>query len=203
MKLSRIWLNACLALSVVLSACGGETPERELAAQRQSDDSSVIRVVMSTNKGDIEIELDTVNAPISVANFLAYVDDGHYNGTVFHRVIAGFMVQGGGFDEALQQKPTSDPIQNEANNGLKNLKYSLAMARTQVVDSATSQFFINVVDNDFLNHQGQANFGYAVFGKVVGGFEVVDAIAATPTGPAGPFRSDVPVETVVINSVTR
>lgn len=162
-------------------------------------------VVLTTTLGDIEISLDAEKAPLSVANFLAYVDSGHYEGTIFHRVIAGFMVQGGGFDESMQQKPTQNPIQNEAANGLKNVKYSIAMARTGVVNSATTQFFINVADNAFLDHRDTSNrgFGYAVFGEVVAGKDVVDKIAATQTGAAGRFPKDVPVEAIVIESARR
>ena len=160
---------------------------------------------MSTNRGPIELALDEEKAPLSVANFLAYVDSGHFEDTIFHRVIPGFMIQGGGFTLDYAQKPTQDPIKNEATNGLKNVKYSIAMARTGVVDSATAQFFINVVDNGFLDHRDTSTqgFGYAVFGKVVEGFEVVDAIAALQTGSGGRFRTDVPVEPVVIQSITR
>jgi len=153
-------------------------------------------VIIKTSKGDIKVELDKENAPISTDNFLAYVEDGYYDGTIFHRVINNFMVQGGGFTADGQQKPTKAPIKNEADNGLKNDRGTIAMARTAVVDSATSQFYINLVDNDFLNN-GIRDFGYAVFGKVVDGMDVVDAIAAVPTGPG-----DVPNETIVIESVT-
>jgi cyclophilin family peptidyl-prolyl cis-trans isomerase len=153
-------------------------------------------VIIKTSKGDIKVELDKEDAPISTDNFLAYVEDGYYDGTIFHRVINNFMVQGGGFTAEGQQKPTKAPIKNEADNGLKNDRGTIAMARTAVVDSATSQFYINLVDNDFLNN-GIRDFGYAVFGKVVDGMDVVDAIAAVPTGPG-----DVPNETVVIESVT-
>jgi len=158
-------------------------------------------VVLHTNMGDITIELNPDEAPISVQNFLQYVDDGFFDGTIFHRVIDGFMIQGGGFTEKMVQKPTRDPIKNEAKNGLKNVRGSLAMARTNVVDSATSQFFINLVDNDFLDHSPK-NFGYAVFGKVVEGMDVVDAIARVPKGRSGP-HSDVPVEAVVIQSASQ
>lgn len=153
-------------------------------------------VIIKTTKGDIKVELDKENAPISTDNFLAYVEDGYYDGTIFHRVINNFMVQGGGFMADGQQKPTKAPIKNEADNGLKNDRGTIAMARTGVVDSATSQFYINHVDNDFLNH-GKRDFGYAVFGKVVDGMDVVDAIAAVQTGPG-----DVPNEQIVIESVT-
>ncbi|MDR3392374.1 MAG: peptidylprolyl isomerase [Sulfuriferula sp.] len=158
-------------------------------------------VLLNTNKGDITIELDAEKAPKSVANFLEYVKSGHYDGTIFHRVIDGFMIQGGGFDADMKQKPTKDPIQNEANNGLKNETYTLAMARTNDPHSATAQFFINVGNNDFLNHVNPMpqGWGYAVFGKVTAGSEVVDEIRKVKTGSKG-FHQDVPVEPVVINT---
>jgi peptidyl-prolyl cis-trans isomerase B (cyclophilin B) len=156
-----------------------------------------------TSFGSITVELDQAKAPKSVANFLSYARKGHYNGTVFHRVIPGFMVQGGGFAQGMKQKPTDAAIENEANNGLKNDRYTLAMARTSAPHSATAQFFINVADNDFLNHSAPtaSGWGYAVFGKVVEGTEVVDQIAATPTGRSG-FHDDVPEKDVVIEKVT-
>lgn len=152
-----------------------------------------------TGHGVITIELDGEKAPLSTANFLSYVNSGHYNNTVFHRVIDGFMIQGGGFEPGMKQKPTQAEIQNEANNGLKNNKYTLAMARTQAPHSATAQFFINVADNAFLNHTAPSlqGWGYAVFGKVVAGTEVVDAIRGVKTGRKG-FHDDVPQEDVVI-----
>jgi cyclophilin family peptidyl-prolyl cis-trans isomerase len=149
--------------------------------------------------GDIKIELYEKEAPQTVSNFLAYVNDGFFDGTIFHRVIAGFMIQGGGFTPDMQQKSTKPAIKNEATNGVKNGLGTLAMARTNVVDSATSQFFINVKDNDFLNHQGQANFGYCVFGKVVEGLDVVQQIEGVSTGRKG-MHDDVPLTPVVINS---
>ncbi|MGH7886165.1 MAG: peptidylprolyl isomerase [Thermodesulfobacteriota bacterium] len=158
-----------------------------------------IMVLISTNQGDIKLELDKEKAPVTVENFLSYVNEGFYDGTIFHRVIPNFMVQGGGFSEDMNQKPTKSPIKNEADNGLTNGRGTLAMARTNVVDSATSQFFINLVDNDFLNN-GARDFGYAVFGKVSEGMDIVDKIAAVKTGTSGPFR-DVPTEAVIINSV--
>lgn len=193
-----------MLVSVALMACGAETPSKKPAAAAQND-SSMPRVVMTTSKGEIELELNSEKAPVSVANFLAYVDNGHYEGTIFHRVIAGFMVQGGGFDQAYQKKATLDEIKNEATNGLKNTKYTLAMARTAIVDSASSQFFINVVDNAFLDHRDTSNngYGYAVFGQVVAGMNVVDQMAAVQTGAGGRFTSDVPVEPIVIESVRR
>jgi peptidyl-prolyl cis-trans isomerase B (cyclophilin B) len=156
-----------------------------------------------TSFGPITVELDQDKAPKSVANFLSYARKGHYDGTVFHRVIPGFMVQGGGFAQGMKQKPTDAAIENEANNGLKNDRYTLAMARTSAPHSATAQFFINVADNDFLNHSAPtaSGWGYAVFGKVVEGTEVVDQIAATPTGRSG-FHDDVPEKDVVIEKVT-
>lgn len=156
------------------------------------------KVLIATNMGDIELELYPQQAPTTVTNFLSYVNSGFYNGTIFHRVIADFMIQGGGFTEDMTQKSTSDPIQNEADNGLKNDRGTIAMARTNVVNSATSQFFINVKDNNFLNH-GNRDFGYAVFGKVVAGMDVVDKIAATRTTFKHGTR-DVPVNPVIIVS---
>lgn len=158
-------------------------------------------VVLHTNKGDIRIRLFRDKAPISTANFLKYVESGHYDGTVFHRVISSFMIQGGGFTQELEQKPTMDPIQNEANNGLSNKRGTIAMARTMAPHSATSQFFINVVDNDRLDYRGPASgrtWGYAVFGEVISGMEVVDDIRYIETGSGGPFRSDVPQEAAII-----
>jgi peptidyl-prolyl cis-trans isomerase B (cyclophilin B) len=158
-------------------------------------------VLLKTSAGDVRVELDDQAAPASVANFIDYVNKGHYNGTVFHRVIKGFMVQGGGFEPGMKQKPTGEPIKNEANNGLKNKKYTLAMARTNDPHSASAQFFINTVDNDFLDHRGEnaQGWGYAVFGKVVAGTEVVDAIEKMRTGRKG-FHDDVPLEDVRIES---
>jgi cyclophilin family peptidyl-prolyl cis-trans isomerase len=156
-------------------------------------------ITIKTNHGDIEVELFDDKAPISCENFRQYATDGHYDGTIFHRVIPNFMIQGGGMDENLSSKPTRDPIKNEADNGESNERGTLAMARTSVVDSATSQFFINLRDNDFLNH-GTRDFGYAVFGKVAGGMDVVDAIAAVETGNRAGHQ-DVPVEAVTIVEV--
>ena len=156
-------------------------------------------VELTTSAGTIRIELDDVKAPASVANFLEYVNAGHYDGTIFHRVIKGFMIQGGGMEPGMKQKPTREAIQNEANNGLKNDKYTLAMARTNAPHSATAQFFINTNDNGFLNFKSESpqGWGYAVFGKVVAGTEVVDAIEGVKTGRKG-FHDDVPNEDVVI-----
>jgi peptidyl-prolyl cis-trans isomerase B (cyclophilin B) len=152
-----------------------------------------------TGHGVITLELEAEKAPLSTENFLGYVNSGHYNNTVFHRIIDGFMIQGGGFEPGMKQKPTRGEIQNEANNGLKNDKYTVAMARTQAPHSASSQFFINVADNGFLNHTAPSlqGWGYAVFGKVVAGTEVVDALRSVKTGRKG-FHDDVPVNDVVI-----
>jgi cyclophilin family peptidyl-prolyl cis-trans isomerase len=157
-------------------------------------------VVMKTSAGDIKIELDAEKAPITVKNFLSYVDEKFYDGTIFHRVIDGFMIQGGGFTKDMTEKKTHAPIKNESSNGLKNSKYTLAMARLPAPDSASAQFFINVNDNGGLDYP--SNGGYAVFGHVVSGQEVVDKIKGTKTGMSGPY-SDVPVETVTIQSVRR
>ncbi|MEU8895074.1 peptidylprolyl isomerase [Nocardia sp. NPDC048505] len=161
------------------------------------------KVNLVTNYGPIVLELDDAQAPNTAQNFVSYVNAGHYNGTIFHRVIPNFMIQGGGFEPGLRQKGTQAPIQNEATNGLKNDKYTIAMARTNDPHSATAQFFINTSDNDFLNHSAPtpSGWGYTVFGKVVEGHEVVDKIGAVATGSAGGHQ-DVPREDVVIESAT-
>ncbi len=161
-------------------------------------------VVMDTNKGQVTIELFADQAPITVENFLRYTDNSYYDGLIFHRVIDGFMIQGGGFDQGMVQKSTYDAIKNEASSDLVNDRGTLAMARTSVVDSATSQFFINLVDNDFLNHVDETprGFGYAVFGRVIEGMDVVDAIAKVATGTVRGY-ADVPNEAVVINAIRR
>jgi cyclophilin family peptidyl-prolyl cis-trans isomerase len=161
-------------------------------------------VVIETSMGQIELELFADKAPISTKNFLEYVEKGHYNGTIFHRVIDNFMIQGGGFNKEMVQKPTAPPIKNEATNGLTNDKYTVAMARTSVVDSATAQFFINVKDNAFLNNSGTTpqQYGYAVFGKVVAGTDVVDKIKAVPTGNKNGM-GDVPNSIVEIKSAKK
>lgn len=162
------------------------------------------RVRISTNMGDIVLELDREKAPKTVENFLKYVQEGFYNGTIFHRVIDGFMVQGGGFTQDLQKKAVNAPVENEADNGLKNLNGTVAMARTNAPHSATAQFFINVADNGFLDHRSPTprGWGYAVFGEVVEGMDVVNKIRKTPTGSGGPFRKDVPRTAVILEKVT-
>jgi len=157
-------------------------------------------ITIKTNHGDISVELFDEEAPLSCENFRQYVADGHFNGTIFHRVIPNFMIQCGGMDESMDSKPTRDPIKNEADNGKKNERGTLAMARTGAVDSATSQFFINLNSNDFLNHGGR-DFGYAVFGQVSDGMDVVDVIAGVATGNRGGHQ-DVPLDTVTITEIT-
>ena len=160
-------------------------------------------IIFTTNVGDITIELNKQKAPVTVKNFLKYCQDGFYNGTIFHRVIDGFMVQGGGFVPGMEQKDVNDPIQNEANNGLSNKVGTLAMARTPDPHSATAQFFINVNDNDFLNHSSETSqgWGYCVFAEVIEGMDVVNKIKGVATGSAG-FHQDVPLENVIIENVT-
>jgi len=156
-------------------------------------------IKLHTNHGVISLELDADKAPATVANFIKYVEDGHYGNTVFHRVIDGFMIQGGGFEPGMKQKPTREPVQNEANNGLKNDRYTIAMARTSAPHSASAQFFINVADNDFLNHSAPTpqGWGYCVFGRVVEGTDVIDRIGKVKTGSKG-MHQDVPLEDVII-----
>ena len=156
-----------------------------------------MNVLLTTNHGQITLELDADKAPKTVENFLSYVNSGHYDGTIFHRVIDGFMIQGGGFSPDMRQKPTEDNVENEANNGLTNDRYTIAMARTSDPHSASAQFFINVNDNDFLNYPGSDGWGYCVFGKVTSGTEVVDKIGKVDTGRRSMF-SDVPTEDVII-----
>ena len=161
------------------------------------------KAIVETSMGTITLELNEEKAPVTVANFIDYAKSGHYDGTIFHRVIDGFMIQGGGFTKEMNQKETKAPIRNEAANGLKNARGTIAMARTSVVDSATSQFFINLVDNSFLDFQSPTpqGFGYAVFGQVTDGLEVVDAIAKVSTGDCG-YHQNVPEKPVVITRVT-
>ena len=160
-------------------------------------------VEMHTSKGLITLELDAEKAPVTVANFIEYVKSGHFDGTIFHRVIPGFVIQGGGLESGMKEKPTQAPIENEADNGLKNVTGSICMARTNDPHSATSQFFINLKDNQFLDHTEKSpqGWGYAVFGQVTGGMDVVEAIAAVQTGNAGGHQ-DVPVEDIVVEKVT-
>ncbi len=169
-----------------------------------NEDAAAQTVVIETNKGKIEVELNAQKAPVTVKNFLSYIDNKFYDGTIFHRVIKGFMIQGGGFTSDMKQKSTNPPIKIESSNGLKNLRGTLAMARTNDPNSATSQFFINHADNSFLDYRNDSpqGIGYAVFGKVTSGMEVVDEIASVKTGRVGPF-DDVPTEPVQIISIKR
>jgi len=158
--------------------------------------------LFKTNLGSFKIELDEKNAPITTKNFLDYVNSGFFNGTIFHRVINGFMIQGGGFTPDMKQKDTKPPIVNESNNGLKNDAYTVAMARTSLPDSATSQFFINVANNDFLNYPAQDGFGYCVFGKVTEGMDTIDKIQNMATGNHPNGHQDVPIEAIIIEEVS-
>jgi peptidyl-prolyl cis-trans isomerase B (cyclophilin B) len=191
------WMGCGAAPEAATSAKNAAT------APAQQESSMTKQFLMKTSMGDLTLELDYTKAPKTCANFEQYVASGHYNGTIFHRVIAGFMIQGGGMDSTMKEKSTLAPIENEAANGLKNLRGTIAMARTNAVHSATSQFFINVVDNAFLNHRSPdpQGFGYCVFGHVVSGMETVDAIRAVATGTKGMHR-DVPNQPVLIQSVT-
>lgn len=177
-------------------------PKAEAPAPKPTPAPGNPVAVVSTNHGDITLELYKDRAPVSVENFIEYANEGFYDGTLFHRVVPKFMIQGGGFTRSLEEKPTRPPIQNEATNGLRNLRGTLAMARRQTLRSATSQFYINVADNRMLDHTGfsPADFGYAVFGRVLDGMDVVEKIAAVPTGSSGGM-DDVPVEPVVITGV--
>jgi cyclophilin family peptidyl-prolyl cis-trans isomerase len=200
---NRLLLAAGLLLPVTLLAQQPAAPAEAIAPETAVAEPAVAnpRVALRTNQGDIVIELEATKAPKSTENFLQYVKDGHYNGTIFHRVIDGFMAQGGGFTVDLQMKPTRPAIDNEANNGLSNARGTIAMARTGEPHSAQAQFFINVVDNprlDFVSEQNGFTWGYAVFAKVVEGMDVVDRIRAIPTGPQGPFAKDVPTQAVII-----
>ena len=179
-------LLAAIALILLSSTAQGET----------------VNITMETSMGTIKLELDAAKAPKTVANFVEYAKAGHYDGLVFHRVIKGFMIQGGGYDASSSQRKTRSPIENEAKNGLKNVRGSIAMARTGDPHSASSQFFINHADNGFLDYPGRDGWGYAVFGKVTEGMDVVDKIAESKTAPLPPFGSDVPVTAVVIKKVT-
>ena len=205
--MNRTWTRYCAAL--VLSAgiaCNAQTSsvETPAATEPTPNQESNPMVVIKTSQGDMKVELFADKAPITVKNFLQYVDSGQYNGTIFHRVISGFMIQGGGFTKDFDQRPTRAPIENEASNGLKNQRGTLAMARTSDINSATCQFFINVVDNAFLDHKSPdpRGFGYCVFGKVTEGMDVVDKIKGVQTTSRGPYEN-VPVQAVEIIEITR
>ena len=201
LTLNQILIPLLMTCAILMFSTG-----QSFADKKKSTESSVEekmpRVRLVTTLGDIVIELNQAKAPKSVDNFLTYVNDGFYNGTIFHRVIDGFMVQGGGFTQDFKKKTVRAPIENEANNGLKNLNGTVAMARTNDPHSATAQFFINVTNNGFLDHRSPSprGWGYAVFGKVVEGMDVVDTMRRTATGSGGPFRKDVPRTPIVIQS---
>ena len=203
MRSISLALGLLLSLSFSTQADVSATPIAAADAKKQTIEKT-IDLVIDTSMGKIEVELNAELAPISVANFMQYVESGFYNGTIFHRVINNFMVQGGGLDENMAPKPTgTEPIQNEANNGLKNDRGTLAMARTMDPHSATGQFFINHKDNDFLNHTSETSqgWGYAVFGSVIDGMDIVDQIALSTTSTVGGY-ADAPLEPTTINSVT-
>ena len=195
MHLSRTLLASAFVAATLAFTALAQAPAPACSAALKG--TGPVKVKLTTSKGPIVLALDRQKAPISTENFAKYVDSGHYDGTVFHRVIDNFMVQGGGFAKDMKEKPTNPPIKNESTNGLKNEAYSVAMARTNVRDSATSQFFINSKDNDFLNYSSEMNPGYAVFGKVVEGRDVVDKIRKVPVKPSF-FSEAQPLEAVVI-----
>ena len=201
-KIQITFLIVIVTAVAVISFLSPSDQNDQTTYYPQEDQMSLVTI--STSAGDIHLELDAENAPITVANFLQLAKDGYYNGTIFHRIIDGFMVQGGGLDENMAPKPTgTEPIQNEANNGLKNDRGTLAMARTMDPHSATGQFFINHKDNDFLNHTSETSqgWGYAVFGSVINGMDIVDQIALSTTSTVGGY-ADAPLEPTIINSVT-
>ena len=200
--MSKIQITALITIVTIVALIFFLSPTDQNEYYPEEDQMSLVTI--STSAGDIHLELDANNAPITVANFLKLAEDGYYTGTIFHRIIEGFMIQGGGLDENMAPKPTNtDPIQNEANNGLKNDRGSIAMARTMDPHSATGQFFINHKDNDFLNHTAETSqgWGYAVFGSVIDGMDVVDQIALSITSNVGGY-ADAPLEPTIINSVT-
>lgn len=196
--------TALLVLLAAAPGCSGASGSKE-EKQTVNAATESLTVLMSTNKGVVEIELDEKAAPTTVANFLAYVDEGFYDDTIFHRVIPAFMIQGGGFDTGYKQKDTRAAIKNEADNGLTNISGTIAMARTSAVDSATAQFFINVKDNHFLDHKNPtpSGYGYAVFGRVVAGLDIVRSIESAPTTNRGGAFTNAPVDQVVIESIKR
>ena len=203
-RFSAFLLALTLGASLAASGCNAKEPGKQtVSTQPAAGQPANPRVLIETSKGNITIELFAGNAPLSTENFLKHVNAGFYDGTIFHRVIPGFMIQGGGMLPDMTEKPHGTPIRNEAGNGLKNLRGTLAMARTMEPHSATSQFFINVADNSFLDHRGKSieGWGYAVFGQVVDGMDVADAIVAVPRGNRGP-HGDVPLEPAVMKKVT-
>lgn len=206
---SKLMSLLIVGMMLLFPACS-KAEEKTVAEKKDPPAKSQIKekgsdhplVQIKTSAGEITVELSRKHAPVSVENFIKYAESGTYNGTIFHRVIPGFMIQGGGFDKGMNKRATQNPIRNEADNGLRNDTGTIAMARTSVVDSATNQFFINCKNNEFLNHRGKdpRGYGYAVFGKVVKGMEVVRTIEKTPTGTRDAYR-DVPLEDIIIESV--
>lgn len=195
------WILFLIWSGLLVGCVSRDVPAGESEAyDREDKKKETVMILMKTSKGDIKLELDKDKAPKTVENFLRYAESGHYNGTIFHRVIDGFMIQGGGFDENMKQKSAPNTVVNEAGNGLKNGVGSIAMARTADPHSASAQFFINVNDNSFLDHPGQDGWGYCVFGKVIEGMDAVNAIQGVPTGSHGPFQN-VPNEPVTIHEV--
>ena len=195
--IGKSWFCGLLTLIILVSGCGESAKKGQMETKMAQQGTKMVK--FETSMGDIVIELDEKAAPVSVRNFLRYVEEGFYNGTIFHRVIPNFMIQGGGFTVDMERKQTHEPIVNEASNGLSNVRGSIAMARTNVPDSATSQFFINHKDNGFLDYVEGSRAGYAVFGKTIEGMDVVDEIAAVNTGIRNNMK-DVPVEPVEIKS---
>jgi cyclophilin family peptidyl-prolyl cis-trans isomerase len=203
--MNKILVSFSLFITLALSSTAwSSAASEEASAAAAATPAMAKHIKLTTNLGDIVIELDGEKAPLSVANFTHYVNSKYYDGTVFHRVIKGFMAQGGGFYKNLNKKATGAPIQNEADNGLKNLRGTIAMARTNDPHSATAQFYINLVDNAFLDHKNKSmqGWGYTVFGKVIEGMDVVYEIGDSPTGGRGPFPKDVPLRTISIKSAT-
>ena len=208
--MKKLFLSTAITLLVLVGGCqtkaDADSNKKQVTTNNKTEKSTsnkMTNVVIETTMGNITVELNEEKAPVTVANFLKYVNNGFYTNTIFHRVINGFMIQGGGMDANMQEKTTFSPIKLESNNGLKNDRGTIAMARTQVPDSATSQFFINLKNNDFLNFKEPTmqGYGYAVFGKVVSGMEVVDKIAVVKTGSKG-YHDDVPVQAITIKNVT-
>ena len=191
-----------LSALLLLTCAGGAMAQSAAPARAAAEVAAPVYVRMETSLGRILLQLDPQRAPKSVANFVGYVNSGYYDGLIFSRVIAGFMAQGGGYDGAYRQRKMQPPVRNEADNGLKNVRGSIAMARTSLPHSATSEFYINFVDNTNLDYPSFDGWGYTVFGRVIEGMDVVDKMEAIPTGPGGPFRSDVPRTPVIIQSAT-
>jgi peptidyl-prolyl cis-trans isomerase B (cyclophilin B) len=198
----RLLTSLFISLCLIAFADASQAAKAHKTPKKMTEHTLQVR--FETTQGNFVVQLDKSKAPVSVANFLTYVKEGFYDGTIFHRIIPGFMAQGGGFTPDFKQKPVHDPIKNEADNGLLNKRGTIAMARTNDPNSATAQFFINFIDNTFLNHTSPTpkGWGYAVFGEVVEGMDVVDGFGKIPTGAGGPFATDVPKTTIVINKAT-